>query len=137
VHSDIKSVARISKRDNDAVELRLLNGEWTNDNSMWCIVDENEKINAVVPIDTLVSLYKNISNINQENFNLKLEKAIWQSFPADFDDVWAVAIDELARLSKDNNSTIATINIEKLLNRIQDKYPNLFLDPSKFIIEVG
>jgi hypothetical protein len=80
-------------------------------------------------MDSVNKIITNFKAAQQENFNLKLEKTIWQNVPIDFQDVWAVAMDEIRMLSKDNgNSKVINVDLEALVGKIKKEHPNLFID---------
>jgi len=63
-----------------------------------------------------------------ENFNLKLEKAILENFPIDFNDVWIVAMQEIQdRLQKSKDKHLLDIDIKELVRDIKRNHPSLFI----------
>lgn len=69
-----------------------------------------------------------LASAQGESFRLKLEKAIWQRYPVDFHDVWAVAMDRIKRLAQSRpESTVVKLDLDWLVTEIKQEYPNLFL----------
>lgn len=93
------------------------------------ILDEDKKLHTLVLVDTLKSLTKTLKSTWQENFDLKLEKIIWQNIPVDFNDAWAVAMHEIEKLSNiDQNTNALNIDLNHLVTKIKKQHPNLFLN---------
>lgn len=93
------------------------------------ILDEDKKLHTLVLVDTLKSLTKTLKSTWQENFDLKLEKIIWQNIPVDFNDAWAVAMHEIEKLSNiDQNTNTLNIDLNHLVKKIKKQHPNLFLN---------
>lgn len=124
-----KTVLRVKITDDpDVKEVHLTTGSW-DDGEPWFVIDENEKIHALVTIDTLTKMVKNLNDAHQENFDLKLERTIWQHFPVDFGDVWVVAMDEIKKMAKKSDkATAVKLNLDKLISDIKKKHPSLFMD---------
>jgi hypothetical protein len=59
-----------------------------------------------------------LKNVMKENFELKLEKAILNEFPVDYDDVKAVVLEEMKRNSE--------ASIDEILDKVKLEHPNLF-----------
>ncbi|MFK5882270.1 MAG: DUF2603 domain-containing protein [Sulfurospirillum sp.] len=124
-----ETVIEIEDTDNPDVKmLSLKSGSWDN-KEPWFVIDENQKLRAMVSIDTMNKLIENFRELQQNNFDLKLEKTILQHVPIDYQDVWTVAMDEIKKLAlKKNNSKTVNIDLEKLLRKIKKEHPNLFLN---------
>lgn len=129
-----KTVIEIKPTNNESEKLCILkNGSWGGDEP-WFIVDENSKLHTLMSIDSLTKLVDTLKEVQQENFNLKLEKTLWKHVPVDFADAWAVAMDEIQTItSTPTNSKIVNINLNNLVKKIKKKHPNLFLDIEDFI----
>ncbi|WP_139452286.1 DUF2603 domain-containing protein [Campylobacter armoricus] len=101
----------------------------------WFIIDENDEVKTMFSVKTLIEFLQNAKEIQKDNFELKLEKAIYQQIPIDFNDVWIVAMDEIkhqiAKGAKEVN-----IDLDKLISNIHNKYPNLFIDMKEMMQKV-
>ncbi len=116
--------------DPNIKKLHLKKGSWESNNP-WLAVDKNDekKVYAFVPVDILSKVLNSSREIQQENFNLKLEKTIWQNIPIDFEDVRIVAMDEIKKLAaKQKDKTVVSVNLEQLIQKIKSEHPNLFLN---------
>ena len=101
--------------------LTLKRGSWSG-KEPWFVLDEKQKLHALIPIEALSKVMENLRQMEEEAFSMKLEKSILQQLPIDFQDVWTVAMEEVQkRKSKD-------IDFEKLVRKIKKEHPNLFLD---------
>ena len=90
---------------------------------IWYTVDQNEVIQAVLPFDFLSIVLEDLSSLNNEILELKLEKTIWKYLPKDFHDVQTVV-----RAKMLQNSTNNTQEIDEIVQNIKKEYPNLFID---------
>jgi hypothetical protein len=133
--SDKKTLIEIKKTDNPNVkELHLKSGEWDSDDPMFAIDEEDTKrAYAFIPSDAFATMVDMLRTLQKENFDLKLEKTIWQNIPQDFDDVWVVAMDEIRKLaaSEKDNKPIS-IDLDELIKNIKAKHPNLFINLRDF-----
>jgi len=119
----------------DMKTLNLVSGSWESAGP-WFIVDEKNKIHTALPVEATIRLINSLKKIQEENFNLKLEKSIWQNVPIDFEDVWVVAMDEIRKMARESdNKHILNINIDKLLKKIKKEHPNLFIDMQKILLQ--
>ncbi len=125
-----KTVVEIEATDDLHVKkLNLKSGSW-NSEEPWLIIDENQKINTMLPIQSINKIIENYKASQEENFNLKLEKTIWQNVPIDFEDVRSVAMDEIKKiaLNEQKDKKAIDIDLAKLIKKIKKEYPNLFLN---------
>ncbi len=123
--------------DSNKKILTLQSGDW-NDKEPWFIIDQDGKIHTMLSLDTLLYIINALRVAQEENFNLKLEKSIWQNVPIDFQDVWVVAMDEIKKQLKDSKDKKSlNIDIDKVLKDIKKKYPNLFLNLDKYLSGVN
>ncbi len=110
-----------SSEQENAKIVTLKRGSWSG-KEPWFVLDEKQKLHALIPIEALSKVMENLKQMEEEAFSMKLEKSILQQLPIDFQDVWTVAMEEVQkRKSKD-------IDFEKLIRKIKKEHPNLFLD---------
>ncbi len=125
-----KTVIEIEDTNNPNVkELSLKSGSWGGSNP-WFVVDESSEIHTMMPVNAVQKIVENFQMTQEENFNLKLEKSIWQNIPIDFQDVWSVAMQRVKELAKKETKDDKVINIDlsKLVTKIKKEHPNLFMD---------
>jgi len=116
--------------DKNIKELHLKSGSF-DPNEPWFITDseDEKKAYAVLPMETFNQLIKTLKEVQQENFNLKLEKSILSQVPVDFEDVWVVAMNRIENLiDKENPNKPISIDIDKLIKEIKEEHPNLFIN---------
>ena len=133
-----KTLFEIKKTNDPKVkELHLQSGSWESEDP-WFAIDEEDtkKAYAFIPSDSFTQMLKVLQQTQKENFDLKLEKTIWQNIPNDFDDVWIVAMDEIKNLAQDEGNKPVSIDLEKLITDIKKDHPNLFINLREFYPQV-
>ncbi|AJC91127.1 hypothetical protein (DUF2603 domain) [Campylobacter subantarcticus LMG 24377] len=101
----------------------------------WFIVDKNDEVKTMFSVKTLIEFLQNAKEIQKNNFELKLEKAIYQQIPIDFNDVWTVAMDEIKHQVAKGIKEV-NIDLDQLVSNIHIQHPNLFIDMKKMIEKV-
>ena len=126
-----KTLIKIKQTDDPNIQtLNLEKGSW-NSNEPWFVVDEDnaKKIYAMIPAETFSKVIETLKTVQQESFNLKLEKTIWQNIPVDFEDVWVVAMDKIKTIALESqNKRAINIDLDKLIKDVKKEHPNLFLN---------
>jgi len=127
--TNYETVIEVENTDNpDIKTLNLKSGTWSG-KEPWFVIDENQKLHTMISMSSINKLIESFKKLQQDNFDLKLEKTILQHVPIDYQDVWAVAMDEVKKLAaKNGNEKTLNIDLEKLLRKIKKEYPNLFLN---------
>lgn len=108
-------------------------GSWSSEGAK-TLIDESGKRFVVMPEEQATRIDIALRALQEEAFRLKLEKAIFQQMPLDFEDVWAVALSQLQQLRKQNPGQ--NLNIDEILDvikTIKKKHSNLFFDVNDII----
>ncbi len=121
--------------DPNRKELHLVQGSWDSTDPWFAIEKNNDKkAYAFIPAEAFSQLIDTLRHAQQENFNLKLEKTIWQNIPADFEDVWVVAMEEIRKYAQQENpNKPISIDLDKLIKKIKKEHPNLFINIRDFM----
>ncbi len=122
------TVVRLEDTDDpNKKTLELIQGSWEN-GAPWFVIGKENKVFVLSSLEAMLHLIKSLNEAKYENFNLKLEKAILENLPVDFNDVWVVAMNEIQkRLAESKNRNLLDIDIKKLVQDIKRNYPNLFM----------
>ena len=116
----------IEEVSSNELRVRIVNGT-KNFKSPWFAI-KNEEPYIFMPAEILDMVFRMLRTAQKESFELRLERSIWQHMPIDFGDVWRVAMDELAR-----GNFAKEPDLEKLIAKIKQEHPNLFVDITSFI----
>ena len=116
----------IEEVSSNELRIRIVNGT-KNFKSPWFAI-KNEEPYIFMPAEILDMVFRMLRTAQKESFDLRLERSIWQHMPIDFGDVWRVAMDELAR-----GNFAKEPDLEKLIAKIKQEHPNLFVDMTSFI----
>ena len=116
----------IEEVSSNELRIRIVNGT-KNFKSPWFAI-KNEEPYIFMPAEILDMVFRMLRTAQKESFDLRLERSIWQHMPIDVGDVWRVAMDELAR-----GNFAKEPDLEKLIAKIKQEHPNLFVDMTSFI----
>ena len=119
--------------ENGSKTLTLKNGSWAN-KEPWFGIDEKGDLHTMVSVKSMTDFLESYKAIARENFDLRLEKSILKQIPIDFGDVWVVCMDELKNIAEKNDGIqVFKIDLDKVVENVKLKYPNLFVDMEKYI----
>ncbi|EQB5525297.1 DUF2603 domain-containing protein [Campylobacter coli] len=122
-----RAIFEMKQSENENEKCLILKNGSFDSPEPWFIMDENDQIHTLISLNSLKNILENLKQTQKENFELRLEKAIYQQIPIDFSDVWIVAMDEIKRKAQEGVMEIS-IDLEKLLADIKKEHPNLFVD---------
>lgn len=131
-----RAIFEMKQSENENEKCLILKNGSFDSPEPWFIMDENDQIHTLISLNSLKNILENLKQTQKENFELRLEKAIYQQIPIDFSDVWIVAMDEIKRKAQEGVMEIS-IDLEKLLADIKKEHPNLFVDMQAMIERVN
>lgn len=86
----------------------------------YCFRDSNNKKYYLLSDSCINSLIESAKELEKNKYLFKLEQEIYKNMPIDFEDVWCIALKELAgNFNK---------NPKNLIKNIRKRYPYLFMD---------
>lgn len=127
-----RTIFKMKKSENENEKCLILEKGSFESPEPWFVIDENDEIHALLSLQSLKNMLESLRQTQKENFELRLEKAIYQQIPVDFNDVWIVAMDEIKQNAQ-NGSVEIGIDLEKLISKIKQEHPNLFVDMQAMI----
>ncbi len=130
-----RAIFEMKQSENENEKCLILKNGSFDSPKPWFIMDENDQIHTLISLNSLKNILENLKQTQKENFELRLEKAIYQQIPIDFSDVWIVAMDEIKRKAQEGVMEIS-IDLEKLLADIKKEHPNLFVDMQAMVERV-
>lgn len=116
----------IEQISENELNIRIVNGT-ANFKSPWFAI-KNEEPYIFMPAEILDMLFVMLKKAQKESFEVRLERAIAQHMPIDFGDVWRVVANELA-----SGKYAKEPDIDKIVSKVRQEHPNLFMDLSSFI----
>lgn len=119
------SDAKDKKSKNKRV-LELQSGDF-NSKKPWFIIDEDNRVHPLVSVELLMTFLNATRDALQENLNIRLEQAIIQELPIDYNDVLAVAMNEVGNIiNSPKEKSIVNLNVDGVVQTIKKRHPNLF-----------
>ena len=130
-----QTIFEMKKAKNENEKCLVLKNGSFNSPEPWFIINENDEIHILISLQSLKSMLESLKQSQKENFELRLERAIYQQIPIDFNDVWTVAMDEIKQKAQ-NGIIEINIDIDKLVEKIKREHPNLFVDMQTMVERV-
>ena len=111
------------REDQKIIELKR--GSWS-DEKPWFVIDEEGRLMVLTDAEAMLNIMNSLQHMGEEVFKARLEKAIAKELPIDFHDVWTVAMHELQQRLKSQDGRNVNVDLEKLVQDIKRRHPNLF-----------
>jgi hypothetical protein len=115
---------KAGEKENQKV-IELKRGDW-NDEKPWFVIDEEGRLMVLTDAESMLGIMNSLQHMGEEVFKARLEKAIAKELPIDFHDVWTVAMHALQERIKSGKTTNVNVDLDKLVQEIKRKHPNLF-----------
>ncbi|EJP5046978.1 DUF2603 domain-containing protein [Campylobacter jejuni] len=131
-----RTIFKMKQSENENEKCLVLENGSFDSPEPWFVIDENDEIHTLLSLQSLKNVLESLKQSQKENFELRLEKAIYQQIPVDFNDVWTVAMDEIKQKAQ-NGTMEVSIDLEKLISKIKQEHPNLFVDMQAMIERVN
>ena len=131
-----RTIFKMKQSENENEKCLVLENGSFDSPEPWFVIDENDEIHTLLSLQSLKNILESLKQSQKENFELRLEKAIYQQIPVDFNDVWTVAMDEIKQKAQ-NGTMEVSIDLEKLISKIKQEHPNLFVDMQAMIERVN
>lgn len=136
IKKEDRTIFEMKKSENENEKCLVLKNGSFESPEPWFVIDDNNEIHTLLSLQSLRNMLENLKQSQKENFELRLEKAIYQQIPVDFNDVWTVAMDEIKQKAQ-NGTMEVSIDLEKLVLKIKQEHPNLFVDMQAMIERVN
>ena len=124
-----KTVLKLKDDNEDSENKKTLELQSGNFDSKkpWFIIDEQDKVHPLISMELLITLLSTTKNALQENLNIRLEQAIMQELPIDYNDVLAVAMNEVGSvINSPKEKNLLNLNVDGVVKKIKKRHPNLF-----------
>lgn len=118
------NVTILEFKNDDFENLNFLQGT-QNDVKPWFAIKDGELF-VISDSGDVLDFMDEYTNLAKENFELKLEKSILKQFPIDFNDVWAVCMDEIKKFIQNNEKS--EVKFDNIVKKVKNDYPNLFVN---------
>jgi hypothetical protein len=115
-------------REGDSSEikdLKLVSGEWSSNSAFIVDKENHENISLMLPVEFMIKLLESVKGTIKDNFEIKMEKAILNEMPIDYNDVLTVVMHELDTKKERKDKSV---DIDKVVQIVKKKHPNLFYE---------
>ncbi len=79
-----RAIFEMKQSENENEKCLILKNGSFDSPEPWFIMDENDQIHTLISLNSLKNILENLKQTQKENFELRLEKAIYQQIPIDF-----------------------------------------------------